>query len=56
MSNEQRAHDLTMFYIELLCKVKKPDENNNINLDPYSEYVRLYPEILEKVKHDFPNA
>ena len=54
MSNEQRAHDLTMLYVRIFINTQQPDENNNINIDPYSKYVELYPEILEKVNRDFP--
>lgn len=55
MSNEQRAHDLCMMYINLLLKIKQPDENNEIKLDPLTEYAKLYPKLLEEVNKQFPN-
>lgn len=55
MSNEQRAHDLAMLYVELLCKVQQPDEDNILRLDPLAKYCELYPELLDKINEKFPN-
>lgn len=55
MSNEQRAHDLTMYYVKILCNMQRPDKDNTVKLDPYAKYVEIYAEILEKVNRDFPN-
>lgn len=55
MSNEQRAHDLTMFYLKLLCDFQQPNQDNEIELDPYSKYLEIYPTVLEKVNRDFSN-
>lgn len=54
MSNEQRAHDITMLYVKLLLQTALPDEKGNINLNPYSKYKEIYPEILKEVNKDFP--
>lgn len=54
MTNEKRAHDLAILYTQLILKVQKPNDNNEIIVDPYSKYLELYSTILEKVNHDFP--
>lgn len=54
MSNEQRAHDLTILYVELFSNHPVPDDNGSFNIDPYSKYLEIYPTILEKVNRDFP--
>lgn len=64
MSNEQRAHDLTMLYIktnvelnfksELSKAVNSNDNKIEFNLDYYQDYIALYPKILELVNRDFP--
>lgn len=54
MSNEQRAHDITMLYVEIFTKTTVPDESGNINLNPYSRYKEIYPIILKEVNKDFP--
>lgn len=53
MTNEQRAHDIAMLYVQLLLKVQKSNDNNELVVDPYSKYLEVYPMILEKVNHDF---
>lgn len=55
MSNEQRAHDLTLLYVELFANHPVPDKDGNFNVDPYSKYFEIYPAILKKVNQDFPN-
>lgn len=54
MSNEQRAHDITMLYVKIFTSVEKPDKNGNITLDPYTKYCEIYPIVLEKVNENFP--
>ena len=54
MSNEQRAHDITMLYVELFSKFPAPDENGETNIDPYLKYKEIYPVVLKKVNQDFP--
>ena len=54
MTNEQRAHDLTMLYVKIFTKTEPVDENGHVNLDPYSRYKEIYPVVLEKVNKDFP--
>lgn len=64
MSNEQRAHDLTMLYIKTNANMKFKNElsetlksNNNkidFKLDFYQDYISIYPKILELVNRDFP--
>lgn len=53
MSNEQRAHDITMLYVKLFVNTTLPDENDNINIDIYSKYKEIYPVVLEEVNKDF---
>lgn len=53
MSNEQRAHDITMLYVKLFTDTTLPDENGNINIDIYSKYKEIYPVVLEEVNKDF---
>ena len=54
MSNEQRAHDITMLYVKIFTNLEKPNENGNIALDPCTKYCEIYPTILEKVNENFP--
>lgn len=64
MSNEQRAHDLTMLYIKTnaninfkskLCTALDSDNDKiNFQLDFYQDYISMYPKILELVNRDFP--
>lgn len=54
MSNEQRAHDITMLYVELFTNTTVPDKNGNYKIDPYGKYKEIYPAVLEKVNNDFP--
>jgi hypothetical protein len=53
LSNEQRAHDITMLYVKLFTNTTLPDENGNINIDIYSKYKEIYPVVLEEVNKDF---
>lgn len=54
MSNEQRAHDITMLYVELFSRSPEIDENGEYRIDPYLKYKEIYPTVLEKVNKDFP--
>lgn len=54
MLNEERAHDITMLYVELFSKFPDIDENGENKIDPYSKYKEIYPKVLEKVNKDFP--
>ena len=66
MSNEQRAHDLTMLYIKtnanmnFKSELSKALESNNdkidFQLDFYQDYIAMYPKILEQVNRDFPQT
>lgn len=49
LSNEQRAHDLTMFYVKMHYDFQKPSEHGRFEFDAISEYVKLYPEILRQM-------
>ena len=53
MSNEQRAHDITMLYVKLFTDTTLPDENGNIKIDIYSKYREIYPTVLDEVNKDF---
>lgn len=62
MSNEQRAHDITMLYIRTLTNVEykqalsnATDGMANLKIDFYEKYMEIYPNILELVNRDFPN-
>lgn len=54
MSNEQRAHDLTMFYVKMYYDSKRLS-GKNFKYDAISEYVKLYPEVLKQMNIVFPN-
>ena len=54
MSNEQRAHDLSLLYIELINNYKQPDESNNLEINPVKDYLEIYPKVLEAINCDFP--
>ena len=55
MSNEQRAHDLTMLYVKEELKPSFEELQAGIaSKDICDLYFKLYPEILEKVNHAFP--
>ena len=63
MSNEQRAHDLTMLYIKTLTNMKYKqavsnvtDSQANLKIDFYEKCIEFYPKVLEVVNRDFPNA
>lgn len=49
MSNEQRAHDLTMFYIKMYYDSERLAFNENFEFDAINKYVELYPKILEQI-------
>ena len=56
MSIEQRAHDLTMLYIETIYKYKQLDKNNNINrieINILNDYLKYYPIVLEQLRESF---
>lgn len=55
MTNEHRAHDLTLDFLKLDIHIeleKKPCDRKEI--DMYSRYMEMYPKVLEKVNRDFP--
>lgn len=61
MSNEQRAHDLTMLYIKTITNAEYKNAINNasdgmanLKIDFYEKYMEIYPGILELVNRDFP--
>lgn len=63
MSNEQRAHDLTMLYIKTLTNMEYKqavsnvtDGQANLKIDFYEKYIEFYPKVLEVVNRDFPNG
>lgn len=62
MSNEQRAHDLTMLYIKFMNDMNLKNIANNSSdtaeyeVDFYNDYRRIYPEVLEKFNRDFPTT
>lgn len=53
MSNEQRAHDLTMFYVKMYYDFQKPLKNGQFEFDAISKYVELYNEILRQMNIAF---
>lgn len=55
MSNEQRAHDLTMFYVKMHYDFKKPNENGTFEFDAIQKYVEIYPEVLKQINNVFTN-
>lgn len=54
MSNEQRAHDITMLYVKIFTSTAIPDKDGNYSIDPYSKYKEVYPAVLKEVIKDFP--
>lgn len=55
MSNEQRAHDLTMFYVKMHYDFQSPSKNGHFEFDAINKYVELYPQVLEQINIAFPN-
>lgn len=55
MSNEQRAHDLTMFYVKMHYDFQAPNLNGKFEFDAINKYVELYPKVLEQINIAFPN-
>ena len=55
LSNEQRAHDLAMFYVKMHYDFLKPSEDGHFEFDAIAKYVELYPEILKQMNIAFPN-
>ena len=57
--NEKRAHDLTMFYIQEINRLKIASANPSseskveISLDFLTDYIELYPKVLEKINEKF---
>lgn len=57
--NEKRAHDLTLLYIQETNRLKMveakstTDKPAEVRMDFYSDYVDLYPRILEKINEYF---
>lgn len=57
MSNEQRAHDITMLYVQISMKPSIEElQSGHIDRDPYKLYMEIYPKVLEKINRDFSNA
>jgi|P827metagenome_2_1110787.scaffolds.fasta_scaffold24982_3 hypothetical protein len=58
--NELRAHDLTILYIQEMTRLKtanaksNSDSNAEVRIDYYSDYIELYPKMLEKINKQFP--
>lgn len=56
LSNEQRAHDITLMAMSYLLKTNAlvvTDENGEYRVDLYAEYKSLYEMNLESVMRDF---
>ena len=57
--NEKRAHDLTMFYIQEITRLKiatanpSSESKTEIPLDFLTDYIELYPKVLEKINEKF---
>lgn len=57
--NELRAHDLTMLYVRETTRLRiaetKPSDEGKVEvpIDFFSDYIKLYPMILEKVNEEF---
>lgn len=49
MSNEQRAHDLTILYIEMLNKLKQSNNSNQLEINLLEDYLHFYPIVLEQL-------
>lgn len=57
--NELRAHDLTMLYVQETTRLRiagitpSEDGKTEVPVDFYSDYIKLYPMILEKLNEEF---
>ncbi|MCR5199623.1 MAG: hypothetical protein K6C38_00760 [Saccharofermentans sp.] len=57
--NEKRAHDLTLLYIQETNRLKiaeaksTSDKPAEVRMDFYSDYIELYPRILEIINKHF---
>lgn len=57
--NELRAHDLTMLYVQETTRLRiagaKPSEDGKaeVPIDFFSDYIKLYPMILEQINEHF---
>lgn len=57
--NEKRAHDLTMLYIQEISRLKiaaanpSSESKTEIPLDFFEDYIKWYPQILEKINEKF---
>ena len=56
MSNEQRAHDLTMLYIEIINKYKQSSDNDKIEINLVEDYLKFYPIVLEQINESLSNS
>lgn len=55
MSNEQRAHDLTMLYVKENLKPSFEELRTGKSTEDICDlYFKIYPKVLEKVNHAFP--
>lgn len=54
MNNEQRAHDLTMLYVKLLCDTQGVNRDNVIEYNPMGKYCEFYPKVLAECNEHFP--
>ena len=57
--NEKRAHDLAVAMVPILFDLQKNKvdiQNNEIRIDCYSDYKKLYETSLESFNRDFPDG
>ena len=66
MSNEQRAHDLALHFIDAVIKAKQQSKINEqiendiheitVPVDLYREYKELYDSFLEALNRDYKSS
>mgnify|MGYP004464052235 CR=1 FL=1 len=56
MSNEQRAHDLTMLYIQTINQYKSSTDTNELEINFLDDYLHYYPIVLEQLNESLPNS
>lgn len=52
MSIEQRAHDLTMLYIQTIYKYKQPDDKNTLEINILNDYLKYYPIVIDQLNEN----
>ena len=55
MSNEQRAHDLTMLYLSKIIDISNISDKNELEISMIEKYLHFYPIILEQLTASLDN-